>query len=127
METRQVTQVKLYKLILNPMRSNTEDGKMVAISYSKDKLLDWYKNEMEEKDYEEVGDPSFECHGDSHTWRKTFKKGSVLEWFNPINLFDRDSIEGIKEYGHGIQEQWLFEGQAEEFASSNNEIIFIYE
>jgi len=127
METKLVEQVKIYKLVLNPMRSSTEDGKMVAISYSKEKLLDWYKSEMAEKDYVEEGTPSFDCQGDSHQWRKTFKKGSVLEWYNPINLFDRNSIEGLKHYGHGIQEQWTFQEQFESFVSESKEIIYIKE
>lgn len=35
METRQITEVKIYKLILNPMRGNTERGNIVAIAYDK--------------------------------------------------------------------------------------------
>ena len=107
METRQVTQVKIYKLILNPMRGHTEDASMVAISYEEQKLIDWYNEQVDNEGYVDEGTPSFDCHGDSHKWHKTFKKGSELEWFNPIGEWEPNR------HGHGISEEWIPEGVAD--------------
>lgn len=103
METRQITEVKIYKLILNPMRSNTEDATIVAIAYERQKLIDWYNSLKAIEVLVEEGAPSFECHGDSHRWHKTFKIGSELEWYNPCGNFERNH------YGHGISEEWARE------------------
>ncbi len=83
METRTITQVKAYKLLLNPMHARTETISLVAISYDRQELIDWYESLKVESYIEE-------------NWHKTFKKGSKLEWYNP---FDHSS------YG-GIQEEW---------------------
>ena len=115
METRQVTEVKIYKLILNPMRGNTENGSIVAIAYEKQKLIDWYNSLLATEVYAEEGSPSFECHGDSHKWHKAFKLGSELEWFNPCGSFEPDH------YGHGISEEWVMEQQLQ-----NPRFKFIY-
>lgn len=101
-ETRQVTQVMVWKLILNPMRSNTEASNLVAWSDDKDKLLNWYKSQLVEP-YSDNGITSFECHGDSHNWYKVFAKGSQLEWYNPM-----DNEEGYpNHYGQGLQNEWV--------------------
>jgi hypothetical protein len=102
LETRQVTQVMVWKLILNPMRANTEASNLVAWSDDKDKLLNWYKSQLVEP-YTDNGSPSFECHGESHNWYKVFAKGSELEWYNPM-----DNEEGYpNHYGHGLQNEWV--------------------
>lgn len=104
METRTITQVKVWELILNPMRSNTESCDLVAWSDDRDKLLQWYKSKIVEP-YTDNGSPSFECHGSSHNWHKVFEKGSELEWYNPM-----DSEEGIpNHYGQGLQSEWVDE------------------
>jgi len=102
METRTIQETKIYTLVLNDMRSNTEQASVYAWSFDKEKLIDWYENHMiTEGILVEEGAPSFECHGDSHKWHKTFNMGSVLEWCNPCGGFDPDH------YGHGIHEKWI--------------------
>lgn len=106
MEARQKTEVKIYKLVLNPMRSNTESAAIVAISYEPQKLIDWYNSQLADEPYSEIGSPSFDCHGDSHNWHKSFKRGSELEWYNPCShTFEPNS------YGHGISYEWVGEEQ----------------
>lgn len=107
METRTITEAKIYKLILNPMRGNTENGSIVAISFERQKLVDWYNSLLAPEAYAEIGTPSFDCHGDSHKWHKTFKQGSELEWFNPCE----DGFEP-NHFGHGISWQWTTEEAA---------------
>ena len=125
METRQITEVKLYKLILNPMRGNTENADMVAIAYDKNKLIDWYKSQFAPEVWKDYGENSFPAKGgmggyenSNHCWRKAFQKGSKLEWHNPINSFDANSMEGIG-YGHGIQEEWTTEEAVANFLKKN--------
>lgn len=113
METRQITQVKIYKLVLNPMRGNIENASMVAIAYDKSRLVNWYEEQMATEAFSEVGSGSFECHGDSHQWNKTFKKGSYLEWYNPTGLGE------LNHYGHGIQEGWTTEEAIQNFMGNN--------
>ena len=96
METRFVEQVKIYAMRLNPMRANTEANEVVAISYDKQALINYYNSQLAPEGYVEEGSPSFDCHGDTHRWHKSFIKGN-LEWFNP--LYDINSTD---HYGHGI-------------------------
>ena len=103
METRQITQVKIYKLVLNPMRDKTEKSTLAAIAYDKSRLLQWYEEQRATEAFVEAGTGSFECHGYTHNWRKTFKKDSPLEWFNPMDS------EQPNYFGHGIQEEWTTE------------------
>jgi hypothetical protein len=109
METRQITQHKIYVLCLNPMTGHTEDSHALAASYDKDKLIAFYKSEKMPEVYSEVGEPTFECHGASHEWSKSFAKGSVLEWYNP--LFNDDFTPDS--YGQGIKEYWVNEDNIE--------------
>lgn len=101
METRQVTELKVFLLIMNNMRGNTEGKTLVAISDDKDKLVSWYNSQKAPERYKEVGASSFESHGSEHTWHKSFIPGP-LEWYNPI-----DNFSELNHWGHGIQEDWV--------------------
>ena len=92
METRQVTEVKIYKLLLNPMPANYEKVNMVAISYDKQKLIDWYES-LKVEPYKD------------ERWSKVFKRGSKLEWSNPIEY---------SQYG-GVQEEWTTQENIDNF------------
>lgn len=111
METRQITQIKIWKLILNPMTGNTEDASLVAISDSRDKLLDWYRGERAVEPYVSIGESYFSAKGDfpenlegQHRYHKVFKQGSRLEWMNP--MYNKDELD---HYGHGINWEWVSE------------------
>lgn len=95
METRTITQVKIYKLLLNPMPANFENINMVAIAYDKQHLIDWYES-LKVEPYED------------ENWYKVFKRGSKLEWYNPIEYSD---------YG-GIQEEWTTQEAIDNFISN---------
>lgn len=120
METRQITEIKVYGLILNPMRGNTEAGSLVAISYNRAKIIDWYDSLLEVEPYVEADSGSFECHGDIHNWHKCFKKGSPLEWYNPC---DKDFA--MNRYGQGIREMWVEETKLNDFVFRNVDTCFI--
>lgn len=94
METREIKQIKIYQLVLNRMTApKIEHSEIVAFSYDKQKLIDWYNSEKTESWQDDQ-------------WRKSFKKGSPLEWFNP-------SFESLEQnhYGQGITEDWVTQNQ----------------
>ena len=111
METRQITEEKVWKLILNPMKGNTEDTTIVALAYEKQKLIDWYNSLLAPEPYKDNGEASFPDKGDfvgyhnsAHSFHKVFIKGSELEWFNPCENFD-----GLNDFGQGLSFQWIQE------------------
>ncbi len=103
--TRQktITQVLIWKLVLNPMTARTEAAELVAWSDDKDKLIEWYRSQMVEP-YVETNLSSLGFHGKDYKWHKTFAKNSKLEWYNPT--FDDGSISS---YGHGLHSEWIDE------------------
>ncbi len=99
METRVVYEIKVYKLLLNPMHWRCEDGHIVALSTDPQKLLDW-KNSFLVERYSEEWHPMW------WSWNKTFAKGSVLEWYNDSGpWFRQDLINGM------IAFEWISEEQ----------------
>lgn len=72
METRTIEQVRVFKLLMNPMPSNFENFRIVALSYDENKLKEFVENEK------------VEPYKDGK-WHKTFKQGGPLEWMNPMN------------------------------------------
>jgi hypothetical protein len=127
METRQITQVKIWKLILNPMRSRTEEGNIVAFSTEREKLIDWYRNEKSEEPYYSIGDHYFPATGSfpensngEYKYYKIFKQGSILEWMNPLSReeqLNEYNHEIIDLYGHGILCEWIDEEMLSEIGS----------
>jgi hypothetical protein len=103
METRTITQVKIYKLQLNPMMANFEKVNIVAIAYDLQKLMDWYLD-LKVLPYQE------------DRWHKVFKKGSKLEWYNSME--DNSNC--------GIEEEWTTEEAINQFiAHAQNSWGFI--
>ena len=71
MKTREITEIKLFKLVLNPMTCRCEEEIVCAISDDINRLKEFLKGEFEKEPYDDSG------------YRKVFKKGSPLEWYNP--------------------------------------------
>jgi hypothetical protein len=117
METRQVTEIKTYKLCLNPMRGRTEETVLVAISFDKQKLINFYNEELAPEPYSDKGTNSFS--GTETSWYKAFKRGSDLEWFNPCY----DGNFTINHHGQGIQEEWVNEEIIKQVEQNNSHKI----
>lgn len=94
METRQINQVRVYKLILNPMAGCSEAGELVAFSTDYDKLVNWYNSQRAAEPYR-----------DGHWW-KVFAPGTPLEWYNPADWLELNNL-GL--FGHGIADEWINE------------------
>lgn len=94
METRTITQVRLYKLILNPMQApQIEIGEIVAVSTEYEKLVEWYKSQLAPEPWRDG------------RWYKVFAEGTPLEWYNPENI----ELNAPCSFGHGIKDEWVTE------------------
>ncbi len=89
METRLVEQVKVYYLVMNPVTDRAESGRIAMMSTSRQNLISAYENEQ------------VVIYDDSN-FRKVFKQGGPLEWYNPVWTF-----EGVDPFGHGLSEDWV--------------------
>lgn len=94
------------------MKGNTENSTVVAVSYEKQKLIDWYNSLLAPEPYKDNGKVSFPRKRNidgysnaSHSFHKVFIKGSELEWYNPC-----DSFKGPDRNGQGLSFQWVEEG-----------------
>lgn len=68
-----------YALLLNDMREpNIENIQIVKLSDARQELVNYYKSLL------------VEPYTDGQ-WRKAFKKGSELEWFNPAVTLENDN------------------------------------
>lgn len=95
METRTITQVRVYKIILNPMQApQVEIGEIAAISTEYDKLVEWYKSQLA---------PQMWRDG---RWNKTFAEGSPLEWYNPAWSLELNAYDP---FNQGIRDEWVTE------------------
>lgn len=128
METRQLTQVKIYRLWLSDIRSKNGIVKIRAIAYDKQKLIDWYKAEVTPL-YQEYGEKpndmpqpkqetglSVVSKKEMELYTKSFKKDGPLEWNTPCN--------NIEEYDNnlsmGINDAWTTQEQIDKVIKENN-------
>ncbi len=77
METRTITEYKVYVLELAHMTGGVDKAEPVAIFGDLQKLKDFYNSQVAEIPYV-----------DEDRWHKVFKKGSILEWFNPTDTLE---------------------------------------
>ena len=101
MQTRTITEVLIYRLILNDMRyPKIEMKSLVAISTSYEKLVDWYNSQK--------ADDVWVDTIDEYNWRKVFKKDSPLEWYNSADLLQPLKPEVVmNSIGGGIYKTWV--------------------
>jgi hypothetical protein len=90
METRTITQAKIYYLIMNPVTGRAEEQVLTFVSLSKESLIDAYNKEK----VESYKDDRF---------HKSFRQGGPLEWMNTLHSFDVEESS----FGHGIREEWV--------------------
>lgn len=101
METRTITQVRIYTLGLNPMMGRSEERRIVALSTDYNKLVAWYRDQLAPEPWRDG------------QWYKEFRAGSPLEWFNPAITLDLDKPP----FGHGIGDMWIPEREWPELRS----------
>jgi hypothetical protein len=89
MEKRTIDQVKIYYFVMNPVTDMAESGRIAMMSYDRDKLMAVYQSEI------------VEVYSDDR-FRKSFRQGGPLEWYNPIWGMDQ-----VNSYGHGLHSDWV--------------------
>jgi len=131
MEKKQITVVKVWQLILNPMRSNTEAGTIVAIAPSPEELIEYAKGELAEEPYISVGDNYFPAKGDmpenvmkGHQFHHVFKRSGNLQWYNPLMNWDVHEA-ARSSYGHGTHFEWIDEDGFIRYKMNNPDVKFI--
>lgn len=106
---RTVTDVQLFVLYLNKVIDHIEDMTAVAISTDYDKLVSWYNEQKAPEKYRDEEDHVRNMIG--NPIYKTFKRGSLLEYYNPCPT--TTLIEGRPtQYYGGICSQWFPEDKA---------------
>jgi len=100
-ETRMIEEVKVYALLMQGMTNNSENIQLMALSFEKQKLIDWHNEQLVEP-YEDDGPDNF--NEGTKSYHKVFRKGGPLEWMNPVENFDQLGM-----FGHGIIFDWVNE------------------
>ena len=91
METRIEVQGRIFVLWMNPITGRREDNSPVAASSEYDRLVCWYESQK--------------CEMYKDGWmNKQFKKGSKLEFFNPIGSTELNAGDW---FHHGIYDEWV--------------------
>lgn len=94
METRTITQVRIYILVLNTF-GRAEDSKIAAISGNYQALVDLYNSQLLPKGYR-----------DENSFYHTFNTSGPLSRLNPCpNL----NLNEVDMFGHGIHDEWINE------------------
>lgn len=85
----------MFILVLNPMRGRAEEQRMVARAETREELIEFYRRERCEpySDTEQGG------YREGHEWRRFFRAGGPLAWFNKLE--DEEGFEPDY-FGHGI-------------------------
>ena len=102
METREVTEVKVCFLYLNPINGKAKDRELAAMSYDRTTLEDWFEMLRESEPYKDGG------------FIKRFRRGSALEMYNPW-----------LGTGLGIYEKWVNQEEFNMFKERSTNIPFI--
>lgn len=105
METRNITEYKVYALNLADMHGGVDKSRPIAVFDDIEKLKNYYKSQLAETPYvdEENG----------YKWSKVFTKGSLLEWCNPlspVNQKDSDEFRIVSWHDAafgGVTENWV--------------------
>ena len=98
METRQITQVHIYYLVLNGVYDRCEDRNVVAVSGEPSTLISLYNENLL---------PDEERYRDELNRFRSFRKG-ILHDYNPVPFF-LNSVECYD--GLGIRDTWIDENE----------------
>ncbi len=119
METREITQIKLYELHLNGIEDKAELRQFVAVSPCLKSIQEFYLENVTTP-YQEVY-PHFNLGITDYTWKKYFLKNGPLEFFNPLyNLAMLDPHERnfyLYPLGLGVLSSWVPQEHWDQFKS----------
>jgi len=102
METRTKTEYRFFILHLSDVRGGVDKATALAVFDDIEKLKSYYNSNLAEAPWSDEPSPDF--YGNTHSYSKVFRKGSPLEWYNPVRSFNvvssYDAVEG------GVTESW---------------------
>ena len=113
METRQITQVHIYFLLLNSMFDRCEGRDIVLVADNKEKIYNYYNNNIL---------PYEERFRDDYGYLHSFKSGSLLYNHNPLPFhlgFGEDCYDDL-----GIKDDWVEESSLYNIKSRYNWIEY---
>lgn len=87
---------------MNLMRDRAESQRAVGPFDTREEAIEFHESEKAAKPWHDEGPSGFT--GETVTFTKTFKPGSVMEWLNPL---EPSEIECSGPFGHGVF-QWDF-------------------
>ena len=93
METRQITEYKIWILELAEMHGGVDKATPVAVFDSLEKLKYFYNSQLAPEPYTDG------------QWHKVFKRGSILEWFNSCDTLDELPYQQ-RAFG-GVGSDWI--------------------
>jgi len=99
-QTRTINEVLYHILWLADVRGGVDNAHPIYAFDDLDNLKEWVKSQ-EEPWTDDSGTPDF--YGNIHSYGKTYRKGSSLEWYNPPS-----SLESKDCYG-GVTQEWIDE------------------
>ena len=111
METRTITEVRLFLLIMNNVHDRAESCTITAVSYDYHKLVDWYNSQKADKPYR--------SEYDNNMYYKVFKEGSSIEYFNSLFTLE---LNELSPFGQGIKDEWV---NIEQLSSIRSRFLFI--
>lgn len=95
-------------ILMNDMRGKAENVQEIDMAFPDRQAAIDYINSQKVEPYQD--EPSMDDYGHTHGYSKTFKKGSPLEWFNPLSesQMQGDLIwnQGIVEIEEVMSPQW---------------------
>ena len=110
METRTITQIKVYYLAMNGVYDSAEGGSIAAVSTSRERLMELYNREIL---------PAEERYRDDMGRYRSFREGP-LHGYNPLYSFNPNDSH----FGHGLREEWMM---MEEFDNVKHRYHYIPE
>ena len=113
METRQITQVHIYFLLLNSMYDRCEARDIVLVADSKEKIYNYYNNNLL---------PDEEMFRDDNGYYHSFKSDSLLCNHNPLPFslgLGEDCYDNL-----GIMDDWVEESSLYNIRSRYNWIEY---
>ena len=110
METRTITEAKVYYLVMNGIFQRAEEYSIIKASFEKQTLIDFYRAERCEP-YKR------EYNGIFYTL--FFKEGGPLQFYNPVHMIDYGQCDQLDIYGQGIHEEWIEINRAQELVNTN--------
>ena len=96
METREVTEVRIFVLVLNAIYDRCEDGAIVAFSDDYNRLVNWF--------IDQLADEPYRLEEENNRYLRRFKNDSPLRNYNPPYSL---ALNETDHFNHGIHDEWI--------------------